>query len=384
MTSLFLLAAEEAVVEAVAETASLMDYANAAWDIAPVRALIWAHICAIAIITPMALFAIWAERRFSGLIQSRIGPNRVGPQGLLQTLSDGVKLLGKEHLIPTDADKPLFILAPIIVFMAAFGMYAALPLAPGWMPSNLAVGLLFVMAIDSVEAIGVIMAGWASNNKWALLGTMRVAAQVVSYEVPLALAALVPVVCAGSLNLQELTELQQGGIWNLGLFWAFPANIVAFVVFYIAMLANLKRAPFDLPEAESELVAGFHTEYSGMAFSLFFLAEYAGMFILSVVAAALWLGGWGIPWVPISEGAREPGMTGVMWNALGAAVISFKAMLLIGVMMWHRWTLPRLRSDQVMSLCWKYLLPVILGCLIWAAAWVALGLPTPSLPGGGQ
>ncbi len=364
---------------------ALADAAKALWDLSLVRGLAWSVFIVLLVITPMALMSIWLERRLSGKMQARIGPNRVGPQGLLQTLADGVKLLAKENLVPTGADRALFHLAPIIVFVAAFGMYAALPWGPStaWAsPSNIAVGVLFVLAVGSLEAIGVIMAGWASNNKWALLGTMRVAAQVVSYEVPLGICALVPVLSAGTLNVQEMTLQQTGGFWHWGIFWAFPGNLVAFVVFFWAALANLKRAPFDLPEAESELVAGFHTEYSGMAFSIFFLAEYAGMFVLSGVAAALWLGGWdtGIPGLDLAVKAREAIAADaagwvVAWNLVGAAVMAFKAMVLVAVMMWLRWTLPRLRVDQVMRLCWKFFLPISLLCLVWAAAWVAADVP---------
>jgi NADH-quinone oxidoreductase subunit H len=354
---------------------SIEDAVRAAWDVSIVRGLAWSLIAAVAIITPMALMSIWLERRLSGKMQARIGPNRVGPQGLLQTLADGVKLLGKENLVPTGADRVLFLLAPIIVFVAAFGMYAVLPWGPTWTPTNIAVGILLALAVGSLEAIGVIMAGWASNNKWSLLGTMRVAAQVVSYEVPMAICALVPVLSAGTLNVQRITEMQQGGFWNWGVFWCFPANVVAFVVFFWSALANLKRAPFDLPEAESELVAGFHTEYSGMAFSIFFLAEYAGMFVLSGIASAMWLGGWGIgvPGVDLKAMGSVIGIP--LGDVIGTVAMGIKAMLLVSVMMWLRWTLPRVRIDQVMRLCWKFFLPISLLCLVWAAAWVAMRLP---------
>ena len=354
------------------------------WGITAVRGLAWSLVAALLVITPMALIAIWVERRLSGLMQARIGPNRTGPQGLLQTLADGVKLLAKESLVPTDADRPLFLAAPAVVFMSAFAMYAALPWGPDWTPTNLAVGLHFVLGVGSIEAIGVIMAGWASNNKWALLGTMRVAAQVVAYEIPLGISALVPVLTAGTLNVQEMTAMQGGGFWNWGLFWAFPANIVAFIIFFWAALANLKRAPFDLPEAESELVAGFHTEYSGMSFSIFFLAEYAAMFVLSGIAACLWLGGWntGIPGLDVASRALEADLMllgvnagRIGWNLVGVAMVGGKAFLLVCVMMWLRWTLPRLRVDQVMRLCWKFFLPISLACLVWAAAWVSMVKP---------
>jgi NADH-quinone oxidoreductase subunit H len=352
--------------------AEIMEIVERAWGLAVVRGLAWALIVVLLIITPMALMSIWLERRLSGKMQARIGPNRVGPQGLLQTLADGVKLLGKENLVPEAADRPLFHIAPIVVFVAAFGMYAALPWGPDWTPTTLATGVVFVLAIGALEAIGVIMAGWASNNKWALLGTMRVAAQVVSYEVPLGLCALVPVLSAGTMNLQEITRMQQGPIWNMGLFWAFPANLFALCIFFWAALANLKRAPFDLPEAESELVAGFHTEYSGMAFSIFFLAEYAAMFALSAVASVLWLGGWGIPFWDLTAFCAEHPILG---NFICFNVLAFKSMFLVAVMMWLRWTLPRLRVDQVMRLCWKFFLPISLASLLWAAAWVAADVP---------
>ena len=353
----------------------LTETVERAWGLAPVKGLVWALIVVLLIITPAALMAIWLERRLSGKMQARIGPNRVGPEGLLQTLADGVKLLGKENLVPEGADRPLFHAAPVIVFVAAFAMFAVLPWGPTWTPTNLAVGILFALAIGSLEAIGVIMAGWASNNKWALLGTMRVAAQVVAYEVPLGICALVPVLSAGTLNVQEVVLQQKDGFWNWGIFWAFPANLVAFVVFFWAALANLKRAPFDLPEAESELVAGFHTEYSGMAFSIFFLAEYAGMVVLSGLASALWLGGWrtGIPGVDEASLGKVAGIP--LGDVLGFAVMATKAALLVSVMMWLRWTLPRLRVDQVMRLCWKFFLPISLLCLVWAAAWVAADVP---------
>jgi NADH-quinone oxidoreductase subunit H len=343
---------------------------DALWAMSPVRALLWAHIVVLLVITPVGLLSIWVERRLSGLMQARIGPNRVGPQGLLQTLADGVKLLNKEDLIPAGADRFFFQAAPVVVFISAFAMFVAMPYGPDWIPANIAVGILFVLAVGSLEAVGVIMAGWASDNKWSLLGTMRVAAQVVSYEVPLGIAALVPVLSYGTLDVQEIVRAQSG---VPGLLYCFPANIVAFVVFFVAALANLKRAPFDLPEAESELVAGFHTEYSGMRFSIFFLAEYAGMFVLSAIASVLWLGGWQIPFADLAGWDNY-------WlrNAVGTGVIFAKASLLVGIMMWLRWTLPRLRVDQVMNLCYKFLLPLSLAALVYAAAFLTF---VPSLGG---
>jgi NADH-quinone oxidoreductase subunit H len=336
--------------------------------------LIPALLILLAIVTPVGLMGVWAERRLSGRIQARIGPNRVGPTGLLQSVVDGIKLLGKEDFVPPGGDKLLFLLAPLIVFGGSLGLFAVLPLASTLVAADPNVGVFYVLSVGAIEIIGVLMAGWASNNKWSLLGAMREVAQVVSYEIPMGIAALCPVLVVGSLQLGKVIAAQQhvnlwgwqpsfSGEWFLGwnVFTAFPFNLIAFVIFYICALANLKRAPFDLPECESELVAGFLTEYSGMRWGLFFLGEYAAMFALSGIATALFLGGWTGPLHAIVGG--EPGSTREV--IAGALEFTWKTAVLFLLMLQVRWTLPRLRLDQVMKLCYKFLVPFALVSLLF-------------------
>src|SRR5687767_10749126 len=243
----------------------------------------------------VAMFSIWAERKVAGHIQSRLGPNRVGPIGLLQSLADGIKLLGKEDLIPKDADKLLFRLAPYLAFAPVFAAFVAMPFAPEMtFEPRLSTGLFLILAMLSLEVMGVILAGWASNNKWSVYGAMREACQMVSYEIPLGIALIVGVMVAGTLNLVQLGHIQGGGI-HTWLIYKNPFVFIAFFTFFVASLASNKRAPFDLPESESELVAGFHTEYSGLRFSFFFFAEYAAMFVVGGIQTALFLGGWHDP-----------------------------------------------------------------------------------------
>lgn len=315
----------------------------------------------------VSLFAgeiVWMERRISGRIQARIGPNRVGPQGLLQFLADGVKLLAKEDIIPASADRMVFLIAPYIVFAGAFAAFAAIPFGYGLVSADMNFGLFFVLSISSIEVVGVIMAGWSSNSKWSILGTMREVAQVVSYEMPLAISALTVVVLAGTLNLSDIVAQQEGWVWHWFIFRS-PATFVGFFIFFTAALAALKRAPFDMPEAESELVAGFHTEYTGFRFAIFFLAEYAGMFLFAMLTAVLFFGGW-------QTGTPLDSSTGVLWRTLGFLVLFVKAFLLLSVMIWIRWSLPRYRVDKVMYLCYKVLLPWSVVCVIVAALQVLL------------
>jgi NADH-quinone oxidoreductase subunit H len=321
----------------------------------------------IAFVSVVAMFSIWLERRIAGRIQARIGPNRVGPFGLLQSLADGIKLLMKEDIIPTGADRKLFILAPALVMASALAMFVAIPMAEGAGFTDINLGVFFIVAISSLATVGVIMAGWSSNNKWALYGAMREAAQVVSYEVPLGITLLVPVLVGGTFSLREATHAQAG--WG-GLRWFLfqnPFMLPAFVLFFIASLAENKRAPFDLPESESELVAGFHTEYSGIRFSFFFLEEYAAMFIMSAVGTSLFLGGWNFPGVDLLDGALR--------TIAQLLVFVTKSMFLVFVMIWVRWTLPRLRVDQVMVLGYKYLTPLSLLCVLGAATFELLAGP---------
>jgi NADH-quinone oxidoreductase subunit H len=307
---------------------------------------------------------VWVERRVAGRMQARIGPNRVGPQGLLQFLADGIKLLGKEDIVPASADRPIFLAAPIVVYMGAFVAFAVIPFGHGLVAADMDAGLFLVLALTSVEVVGVIMAGWASNSKWAVLGAMREVAQVISYELPLGLAALAVVVLAGSLNLSSIVSQQEGWIVNWYALRS-PFTFVAFIVFFVAALAGLKRAPFDLPEAESELVAGFHTEYTGFRFAVFFLAEYTAMVLFSMLAAVLFLGGWS-PGFPAD-------LAGPWSRWVGFGVLFAKTLFLLFVMIWVRWSLPRLRIDRVMSLCYKVLLPIAVVCVVGAALQVLVG-----------
>ena len=317
----------------------------------------------VAIVPLIPLVLVLAERKVSAFIQDRTGPMRVGPWGILQTLADGVKLLFKEDLIPPYGDRVLFRLAPYIIVCFSLAVFVAIPFGGidlddeqyVFIVSNLNIGIFYIMAVSSVIVIGVIMAGWASNSKWSLLGSLRSAAQMVSYEIPIGLSILAVIMVVQTLNMQGIVD-QQGSGLHSWLIFRTPFSFVAFFVFFISAIAEVNRTPFDLPEAESELVAGFHTEYSGMRFALFFIAEYANMFAVSAIAVTLFLGGWQgvLPGVDILGGL--PGFI-------------FKTLFLVFVMMWVRWTLPRLRVDQLMNLCWKYLIAIsffnILGIGMW-------------------
>ncbi len=307
---------------------------------------------------------VWLERRVAGRMQARIGPNRVGPEGLLQFVADGVKLLAKEDIVPASADRTTFLAAPYIVFAGAFTAFAVMPWGFGLVPADMNVGLFVVLSLTSIEVVGVIMAGWASNSKWAVMGAMREVAQMISYELPLGLSALAVVILAGTLNFTDIVVQQEGAIWNWYVFRG-PFALIACLIFFTAALASLKRAPFDLPEAESELVAGFHTEYTGFRFALFFLSEYCAMILFSAVAAILFLGGWS-PGFPID-------LTGPGTRWIGFGVLFAKVLLLLTVMIWVRWTLPRFRVDRVMYLCYKVLLPWSMICVVGVALQVLLG-----------
>ncbi|HEX4589217.1 MAG TPA: NADH-quinone oxidoreductase subunit NuoH, partial [Gemmataceae bacterium] len=327
----------------------------------PARVLI-AFIAAVILVTFVAVSAlifIWAERKVSARIQDRLGPTRVGGKfGWLQTLADGVKLICKEDTIPADADHFLFRLAPYIAFCGSFVAFLALPFGNGVVAENMNVAIFFMLAVMSSEVFGIILAGYGSGSKWSLFGGIREAAQVVSYEVPRAMTVLVPVILAGTLNLNTIGRQQGGFLWNWYVFHD-PFTFAAFFIFFVCATASCKRAPFDLAEAESELVAGFHTEYSGLRWSLFFMAEYGSMFAVSGIATILFLGGWNSGLTPRDLSEMLPGTWGwLLGNLINVAVFILKGWLLVGVMMWVRWTLPRLRIDQVMMTCLKYLLPI--------------------------
>jgi NADH-quinone oxidoreductase subunit H len=328
-----------------------------------------------------AVFFIWLERKVCGRIQDRLGPTRVGGRfGWLQTIADGIKLLVKEDLIPADADQMLFRLGPYIAFCGAFAAYIALPFANQWVAKPLSVGIFFILAVMSTEVFGIILAGYGSGSKWALFGGMREAAQMVSYEVPMAICVLVPVIVAGSMDLNFISNLQAGGIWNWYVFHD-PFTFMAFWTYFTCATAQCKRAPFDLAEAESELVAGFHTEYSGLRWSFFFMAEYGAMFAVSGIAVLLFLGGWHtgfLPelsttfakWLGGDDPSSWPAYFGwVIGNVLNVVVFILKGWLLVFVQIWVRWTLPRLRIDQVMMTCLKYLLPISCALLLGVSVW---------------
>lgn len=302
----------------------------------------------------VVLYLIYGLRKIMGWIQARIGPNRVGPYGLAQTIADAIKLLSKEDIIPALADKWPFAIAPIVVFVPAYMVYVVIPFGKGngWVAQDLSIGILYVVAVLSIPILGIIMAGWASNNKWSLLGAFRAAAQIVSYEVPLVLAMVPPVMLAGTMSLQGIVHAQQG-TW-LGIFpkWFIATQIIGFLIYMTAALAETNLIPFDIMEAESELVAGFNTEYSGMKFALFFLAEFAGLFTISAIAATLFFGGW-LPIHP-AFGFIPP----VVWFLVKTGVGIF-------ILMWIRSTLPRVRVDQLMGLGWKVLIPVALINIAW-------------------
>lgn len=288
-------------------------------------------------ISASAMFLIWFERKVSAHIQSRLGPMRVGWHGSLQSIADAVKLLLKEDIVPSGADKVVWWLAPFMATVPAVMAFAVVPFGRNLIVKDLNVGILYIIAVSSVSTLGIMMAGWGSNNKYSLLGGMRSVAQIISYEVPLLLSIITVIMHAESLSMQKIIQAQQH-LW----FIFYPNLALSFLIYIICATAEVNRAPFDIPEAESELVAGFHTEYSGMKFAMFFVAEYTNLFIISAVAVTLFLGGWQGPFLP-----------SFIWFLLKVYAVIF-------VLMWVRWTFPRVRSDQLMAFAWKRLMPIAL------------------------
>ncbi len=342
------------------------------------KVIVIALIAAVALVSFVAFSAlifIWAERKVAGRIQDRLGPTRVGGKfGWLQTLADGVKLLTKEDTIPAEADQFLFRLAPYIAFCGSFVAFLVLPFGNHIVARNLDVAIFMMLAIMSTEVFGVILAGWGSASKWSLFGGIREAAQVVSYEVPRSMCVLLPIMLAGTLSLTMIANQQKGFLVNWYVFHD-PFTFLAFWVFFTCGTASCKRAPFDLAEAESELVAGFHTEYSGLRWSLFFMAEYGSMFAISAIAVVLFLGGWHtglVPWELTDKLGSMFGNPDIGWwlgNLINVVVFILKGWALVFVMMWVRWTLPRLRIDQVLVTCLKYLLPISCVLLLGLTCW---------------
>jgi NADH:ubiquinone oxidoreductase subunit H len=395
----------------------------------------------------------YLERKVAGWTNSRRGPNRVGPYGLVQFMADGVKLILKEDIIPAAADRNIFKFAPYLLLLGTALSFVVIPFGPKWIISDLNIGVLYLLATGSFSVVGLILAGWASNNKYALLGGMRSAAQIVSYEIPNALAILVVVLGAGTMSMQGIIRAQAGGIHHWFLFSS-PFSFLAFFIYFISAIAEINRVPFDIPEAESELVAGYNIEYSAMRFGVFFAAEFGNIYVISAVAVTCFLGGWQIPFVEVADlGTLGSGLGNFLarpavlmilllaalpaiflaWKALrafvwdvrrkraffgsrfvrlhsellvlglifagGALTLLFhlplraylptiyrlilqyllpflvffgKAMLVSFVVLWWRWTLPRLRVDQLMGVCWKYLIPMGFVCLIGQGFWMWL------------
>lgn len=325
---------------------------------------------AVGLVTFGAVFAgivSWWERRVAGRMQSRIGPNRVGPGGFLQWIADALKLILKEDLIPEESDHFLFRIAPYFVIVGFVLTFVVLPFGYHMSASDMNVGLFYVVSITALVVVGILLSGWASNSKWALFGGIRAAAQVVSYEIPAGLVILVPIMMAGSLNMHDIIRAQGGMPWNWFIFQT-PMGFVAFFVLFVALLAEGNRTPFDLPEAESELVAGYNTEYSGMRFAYFFLAEWGNLWVMSALLTTLFLGGWQVPGL---DGRlyqwEHQGAVPLWFYGLSALAFVTKVLILVNVVIWIRWTFPRIRVDQMMSLCWKYLVPVALGLVVLTA-----------------
>lgn len=319
----------------------------------------------ISLFAGLGLVLVIMERKVSAWMQIRLGPNRVGPKGMLQSVADTLKLLVKEGLTPNGADKFLFNLAPFVAMIVAMLLMAPIAFAKDFQLWDLNIGVLYVSAVSSIMVISILMAGWASNNKYSLMGAMRSGAQIVSYELSAGLSILTIVVLAGSLSVSDIIHSQADGWW---IFKGHIPVLIAFVIFIIAVTAETNRAPFDLAEAESELTAGFHTEYSGMKFALFFLAEYVNVFIVCAIGATLFLGGW----MPFHIGNWQ-GFNNVMDYIPSSIWFFGKTFFLIFIIMWFRWTFPRLRIDQLLNLEWKYLLPISMFNLLLVTLMAILG-----------
>jgi NADH-quinone oxidoreductase subunit H len=324
------------------------------------------------IVLTLVAYLVYLERKVSAFMQARLGPMRVGPWGLLQPLADGIKLLLKEDIIPSKADRAVFIVAPIVSVVAALVVLAVIPWGASWATiANINIGLLFILAVSSVGVLGLVLAGWSSNSKYSLLGALRSSAQMVSYEIGMGLSIIGALMFARTLSMSGIIDAQRAdGIWY------FLFQPLGFLVYVVSALGETNRAPFDLPEAESELVAGYHTEYSGFRWALFFMAEYSAMIVTSAVAVTVFLGGWMLP-----------GVTGTSFFGFGpipnptlhtfASIIVFagKIMLLIYAYMWFRWTWPRYRYDQLMELGWKWMIPAGLANIVLTGIWYVLALP---------
>ncbi len=335
----------------------MIDFLMSIIDWVTAHTVLYTVLKIVAIIAPLLLtvaYVTYAERKVIGYIQQRIGPNRVGPIGLLQPIADGLKLMLKEIILPTKSNTYLFVIAPVLAIGPALAAWAVMPFDAHLTLANIDAGLLYILAITSMGVYGIIIAGWASNSKYALLGALRSAAQVVSYEIAMGFALVGVLVAAGSLNMGDIVMAQQGGFWH----WYWLPLLPLFVVYFISGVAETNRAPFDMAEGESEIVAGFHVEYSGMAFAVFFLAEYADMILISMLAAVLFWGGWLSPFegLPVLENLFA-WVPGIIW-------LFMKTSFFLFLYFWLRATFPRYRYDQVMRLGWKIFIPVTLVWLV--------------------
>ena len=332
--------------------------------------LAWTVAKVLAILVPLVLVVAWytyAERKVIGYIQVRMGPNRVGPRGWLQPVADGIKLVLKELIVPAGANRFLFVLAPVLALGAALAAWAVVPFSDGLVLADINAGLLYILAMTSLGVYGVIIAGWASNSKYALLGAMRSAAQIVAYEIAMGFALVVVLMAAGSLNLREIVLAQDGGVLN----WFWLPLLPMFVVYVIAGVAETNRAPFDVAEGESEIVAGFHVEYSGMSFLVFFLAEYANMILISVLISVMFLGGWLSPFQGIFPDRFTEGFPlgpGLHWFLL-------KTLFFMFLYLWLRATFPRYRYDQIMRLGWKVFIPLTIVWIVVVGVAIMIGVP---------
>jgi NADH-quinone oxidoreductase subunit H len=347
-----------------------MDFLVSLWNALPdgLQVLIWTLVKIVAIVAPLMLvvaYYTYAERKIIGYMQVRIGPNRVGPKGWLQPIADAVKLMFKEIVVPSGANRALFLLAPLLTIGPALAAWAVFPFDAGLVLADVNAGLLYILALSSLGVYGVIIAGWASNSKYAFLGAMRSAAQMVAYEIAMGFALVGVLVAAGSLNLGQIVSGQQGGL----LHWYWLPLLPLFMIYFISGVAETNRAPFDVAEGESEIVAGFHVEYGGMAFALFFLGEYANMILISALTALFFWGGWLSPFEgwPVL-GPATAWVPGFVWLCLKTAVFMF-------LFLWFRATFPRYRYDQIMRLGWKVFIPITIVWIVVVAVAVVYRLP---------
>ncbi len=336
---------------------------------------LWLFVGFFGVFPGIVAYLVWAERKVAARFQDRIGPNRVGPLGLLQPIADAIKLLTKENIVPRSADQWVHILAPVLILVSAFLVIAVIPFGVGMAPVNLPSGVIYLVAVSSLSPMGIFLAGWSSRNKYSLLGAMRAVAQLVSYEIPQVLSTIPIVLWAGSLSLVDIFDKQLETGW----FVMSPPGLLAFIIFLISSIAEVNRTPFDLPEAESEIIAGYHTEYSGMRFGLFFLAEYMSVFGVSCLGTALFLGGGSlIPFPPFSD--FPVNYLGPNWlpyfliNGILMSVFLAKVLCFVFLMFWVRVTLPRMRVDRLMNFAWKFMVPLSIANLFIAAIWYELAL----------